>query len=238
MRKWAVLFLALLLFPLTFGYAETISWTPSPVWKDGSTVSAADAAKFTFYLRVWRGTDPKIAPTNETYLGETRNGLTTWGVSGDNTHIMKRANERITPPLVPGDNVIVSVSAAFNNGTIEQDSWTTDKPGGSIAYRIPGWVVVSAPTATLSASPASVTSGSCSTLSWSSTNATTASFNEGIGSVATTGTKSVCPTATTAYTLTVTGAGGTATKVTTVTVNIVVPPTPGCAPPSGITIKQ
>ena len=44
------------------------------------------------------------------------------------------------------------------------------------------------PTVTMSASPASITSGAASTLTWSSTNATTVSINQGIGAVALSGT--------------------------------------------------
>src|SRR5580765_5049691 len=73
-----------------------------------------------------------------------------------------------------------------------------------------------APTATLSAAPASITSGQSATLTWSTTNATTVSLNQGIGTVAASGTRSVSPTATTTYTLTATNSVGTATATATV----------------------
>jgi len=57
------------------------------------------------------------------------------------------------------------------------------------------------PTATLTANPTSIASGSSSTLSWSSTNASECSLNESIGTVATSGTRSVSPGSTTTYTL-------------------------------------
>jgi hypothetical protein len=231
--KFLILFL--LIAPLTIS-AETITLVPSPTWQDGTAVSATDAAKFTFYLRIWRGTDPKAVPASPFYFGETRNGETTWGVAGDNTYIMTQANKYITPVLVPGDNVIISVSAAFNDGTQELDSWTTFNPGLAQAYRIPGGVVIPVPAVTLTAAPASVVKGSCSTLSWSSTNATVASLDQGIGSVATTGTQSVCPTATTTYTLMAMGAGGTTIKTATVTVTTP-PAQPGCNAPASMTIK-
>jgi uncharacterized protein DUF4082/Big-like domain-containing protein/G8 domain-containing protein len=74
------------------------------------------------------------------------------------------------------------------------------------------------PTATFSASPTSIASGQSSTLSWSTTNATTVSINQGIGAVATSGTRSVSPTVTTTYTLTATNSAGSATATATVTV--------------------
>jgi hypothetical protein len=75
-----------------------------------------------------------------------------------------------------------------------------------------------APTASLTATPASISSGASSTLSWSTTNATTVSIDHGIGSVAASGSANTTPAATTTYTLTATGSGGSATATATVTV--------------------
>ena len=74
------------------------------------------------------------------------------------------------------------------------------------------------PTVTLSASPASITPGTASTLTWSSANATAVSINQGIGTVAASGTRSVSPAATTTYTVTATNAAGSVTASATVTV--------------------
>lgn len=68
------------------------------------------------------------------------------------------------------------------------------------------------------ATPSTIGPGGSSILSWSSTNATSCSINQGVGPVPTTGTKTVSPLATTEYTLTCTGLGGTATAKTIVTV--------------------
>lgn len=75
-----------------------------------------------------------------------------------------------------------------------------------------------APTASLSAEPASIKLNRCATLTWSSSNASGVSIDQGVGSVAPSGSKEVCPVKTTNYTLSVTGAGGTKTAATTVTV--------------------
>ena len=230
MRFLKVMVLGFLLLPLIVG-AETIRWVPAPTWNDNTAVSVADAAKFTFYLRIWRGTNPATVPPTAFFFGETRNGITTW-----TDNILTKANAYVTPPLVPGDNVIIAVSAALLDNGVERDSWDTQKPGGSIAYRIPGGVVVPAPTVTFSAAPTTVVKGTCSILSWSTTNATSTLLDQGTGSVATTGTKSVCPVVTTPYTLTAMGAGGTTIKVVIVTVTI--PAQPGCNAPSGITITN
>jgi hypothetical protein len=74
------------------------------------------------------------------------------------------------------------------------------------------------PTATLTASPTSITSGQSAILSWNTTNASSVAINQGIGTVGTSGTRSVTPTATTAYTLSASNATGTVTAQTTVTV--------------------
>ena len=75
-----------------------------------------------------------------------------------------------------------------------------------------------APAVSLSANPASIVEGNCSTLSWSSSNATAATIDQGIGTVNPNGSRQVCPKATTPYTLNATGEGGSKTAATTVTV--------------------
>ena len=70
-----------------------------------------------------------------------------------------------------------------------------------------------------SASPSTITVGESSTLSWSATDATSVTIDNGIGSVALTGTTAVNPTTTTTYTLTATNVAGSVTATTTVTVS-------------------
>lgn len=81
-----------------------------------------------------------------------------------------------------------------------------------------------APTCTLTANPASITVGSNSVLTFSSQNATTASVDNGVGAVPTSGTKTVSPVVTTLYTGTFVGAGGTTTCAINVTVTAAPPP--------------
>ncbi len=82
------------------------------------------------------------------------------------------------------------------------------------------------PSCTLTADPASITSGESSFLTWTSTNATSMSINQDIGTVTPVGggEVEVAPTATTTYTATVTGSGQT-TGGCSATVTI--PTTPG-----------
>jgi OOP family OmpA-OmpF porin len=83
-----------------------------------------------------------------------------------------------------------------------------------------------APTVSLSASPAAIPQGQCTTLAWSSTNASSASIDPGVGSVDLNGSRQICPGSTTGYMITATGAGGSQTAAATVTVN----PPPPAAP--------
>lgn len=76
-------------------------------------------------------------------------------------------------------------------------------------------------TGALSASPAAISVGGSSTLTWSSLNATGASISNGVGAVTPVagGTVIVTPAATTTYTLTLTGSGGPITRQATVVVS-------------------
>ncbi len=87
------------------------------------------------------------------------------------------------------------------------------------------------PTVTMTAEPSSIERGQSATLRWSSTDATSATINQGIGSVDTSGTRSVSPTSTTTYTITVQGAGGSASASATVNVRAPAPPPPPPPPP-------
>ena len=79
------------------------------------------------------------------------------------------------------------------------------------------------PTASLTASPATIGKGQSSTLTWQTTNATNVSIDV-IGAVQPRGRQQVSPTATTTYTLTAQGTGGTRTATARVTVNTAPPP--------------
>jgi len=80
-----------------------------------------------------------------------------------------------------------------------------------------------APSVSISAVPPSIDSGKCTDLRWTSANADSVSIDPGVGGVAGSGSKQVCPGSTTQYTITATGAGGTRTASTTVNVK---PPPP------------
>jgi peptidoglycan-associated lipoprotein len=85
------------------------------------------------------------------------------------------------------------------------------------------------PTAQISASPSSITAGEQVVLTWSTTNATSASI-DGIGDVPTSGLKTVTPPASTTYRLVAKGSGGTADAEVRVTVSS--PPPQVTQPPA------
>ncbi len=80
------------------------------------------------------------------------------------------------------------------------------------------------PAVSLSASPASIQQGQCTTLTWSSANASSTSIDQGVGSVDLSGTRQVCPATTTQYTIAARGEGGSQTASTMVTVTPLPPP--------------
>lgn len=89
------------------------------------------------------------------------------------------------------------------------------------------------PVVKFSANPAEIEPGKCSTLTWTVENVKTASIDQGVGAVAASGSKEVCPKETTQYLLTATGTGGTVYEEATVTVSAPAPPPPppAMAPP-------
>ena len=76
------------------------------------------------------------------------------------------------------------------------------------------------------AEPASIDRGQQSTLRWAVANATNISIDQGLGSVAATGTRTVFPSNSTTYTLTASSSAGSVTRSVTVTVSVPIPPPP------------
>jgi hypothetical protein len=113
---------------------------------------------------------------------------------------------------------------------------TCSGPGGSTVQSVTVAVVTApaAPTVSFTASPTTITSGSRSSLSWHSTAATSCSGSGAwSGSQPLSGIQSVGPlTSNSTYTLTCTGAGGSAAESVTVAVTAAsVPPTLSSSPP-------
>jgi YD repeat-containing protein len=114
------------------------------------------------------------------------------------------------------DDLYRLTRATYSDGTVIE--YTYDVAGNRHSViKIPP---AQAPTVSLSADPASIQSGASATLTWSSTNATACTIDQGIGTVTPpeNGSIQVSPTQTTTYKITTTGPGGSATANATVTV--------------------
>jgi peptidoglycan-associated lipoprotein len=81
------------------------------------------------------------------------------------------------------------------------------------------------PTVSLQASPTAVEKGDAATLSWTSTDATQLTIAPDVGTVPAEGQKSVTPSASTTYTITASGPGGSATASARITVATASTPT-------------
>ena len=140
-------------------------------------------------------------------------------------------------PAVAGWSGSVGVSGSQSSGVLTATTdftLTCSGASGSTGQTVTVTVLPPPPIVTLSASPTSIASGASSTLSWSATNATacTASANPAVagwtGSVGISGNQSSgVLTATTDFTLTCSGAAGSAGQ--TVTVTVLPPPPPPVA---------
>jgi carbohydrate binding protein with CBM4/9 domain len=114
---------------------------------------------------------------------------------------------------------------------------TATGPGGTVTKQVTVTVIQPGPSATFTASPTSIATGQSSTLSWTTSNATSVSIDNGLGAQPVNGSTSVSPSATTTYTLTASGSGGTVTRQATVTV-LPLPMITFNASPSSITTGQ
>ena len=94
------------------------------------------------------------------------------------------------------------------------------------------------PSITFSAEPSTIERGQSASLRWEVTGATEFSIDNSVGSVQSSGTRQVYPTATTTYTLTATGPGGTSTATATVNVTNPPPPPPPPAPAPKLSLAQ
>jgi len=179
--------------------------TTRPIWLDSLTVDPANSVEASVLAKAGArpvdrdAVDARIVNDVRNRSGRIIDSPTQvggWPTLATNTR-------PLTPPANPNAD-------ADGNGYTNLEEWlhgySRDVESGPL------------PSATLSVSPATITSGQSSTLTWSTTNASSVTIDQGIGSVGASGTRSVTPAATTTYTLTASNASGTTTKQTTVTV--------------------
>ena len=115
----------------------------------------------------------------------------------------------------------VNVNGSVSVSPIETTTYTITAtgPGGTATAHVTITVDdTSPPQVSINADPASITPGQSSTLTWTSINAQNAHIDNGIGVVTVNGSTTVSPTATTIYTITVTGPTGSNSAQTVVMV--------------------
>lgn len=114
--------------------------------------------------------------------------------------------------VAPGQTTTYTMTAVGTNGTVITCSTTL------VVVTVPP-PSQNPPTCTLSISPSGIRSGDSTTLTWNSTNATSFVIDQGVGSVSTSGSRTVFPGSSRTYVGTAYGPGGTATCSANVSIN-------------------
>ena len=163
----------------------------------------------------------RVDPTSFsfTYIGQTKY-LSVYYEAEYEINITNQCNYSTNNPavaiVIEGSLGRRLVKAQVNgNTTIIVEGW------GEIHYVPVSVAAPLPPNVSISAEPENINPGESSILSWTSTDANTATIDQGIGSVPVNGTITVSPTEITTYTITATGPYGTDTAGVTVTM----PPT-------------
>ena len=123
----------------------------------------------------------------------------------------------LTLPICLGGGVEFLFTVTFSGNTV---SGTLNDTFGDVGSFMAAKSASGAPPVINSfvASPSAIVAGQPATLSWSVSNATAVSIDNGIGSQPVSGSVTVSPAQTTVYTLTATGPSGSVSAQTTVTV--------------------
>ncbi|MCI5208646.1 MAG: hypothetical protein D3910_07595, partial [Candidatus Electrothrix sp. ATG2] len=121
----------------------------------------------------------------------------------------------ITPDL--GGTLPLTGSETVYPETTTTYTVTATNANGTATDSVTITVIPPSPTITLTATPTDIMAGETAVLSWSTTDADSVSFNQGINGVPLQGTLTVSPTETNTYIATATGQGGTTSKSVTVT---------------------
>ncbi len=237
------------------GEAYTISWNGTPSTGttfrvNGVVVAPTDSATYSFRAvnntekYTMTGTNSGGTCTDEVTVTKKAPEIRTCDVRASATSIATGgsitltwatqgfSDIKINGVAVTGANGTKTYTNIQANTTYTLTAKTADGTGNCTATVTVICVppVVLPPSCVITANPYTITAGGSSNLSWTSQNAVSASLNQSIGSVAVNGTRSVSPSNTTTYTMTVTNSAGvTATCARAITVTPVVVPAPTCA---------
>jgi outer membrane protein OmpA-like peptidoglycan-associated protein len=114
--------------------------------------------------------------------------------------------------VCPAETTQYMMTATGTGGTAYEEATVT------VAPKVIPPPPASATTASISATPAYVYAGQCTTLTWSTQNATDVTIDPEVGKVGPSGSKQVCPKENTQYTISASNAGGSNKASTTVPV--------------------
>jgi PKD repeat protein len=220
---------------ITTGQSSTLSWTSANATSitidngvgsqplSGSTsVSPASTITYTLTATGPGGTTTKTATVT------VSNPPPTATFSASPTTINAGQSSTLTWTTTNATTVSIDNgvgSKPVNGSTSVSPSGTTTYtltatgPGGPITKTATVTVNQPPPTINFTAQPSTIASGQTSSLIWNTTNATTVTISNGVGSQPTSGSISVSPTVTTTYILTAIGPGGSLTSQATVTIS-------------------
>jgi hypothetical protein len=143
-------------------------------------------------------------------------------IAAGNSSTLTWSSTNAVSATLNGSAVAVNGSQSLTPSSTTTYTFVATAADKSTATSTATVTVVPAPTASISASPTSISSGGSSTLTWSSTNAVSATLNG--AAVAVNGSQSVSPTTTTTYTVVATGSTGK-TGLSSATVTVTGTPT-------------
>ncbi|MGA3045047.1 MAG: hypothetical protein ABSD67_00365 [Terracidiphilus sp.] len=197
------------------------STTVSPTVETTYTLSAMNAAGSIAATVTVNVAVPVSAPTITSFTA-----IPTSINSGSSSTLSWVTNGATSIAITPGAFTSTSASGSTTVSPTATTTYTltATNAGGSTTATATVTVTVpmNAPTiSSFTASPASINSGSSSTLSWVTTGATSIAITPGaFTSTSASSSTTVSPTATTTYTLTATNAAGSVTATATVTVTV------------------
>ena len=157
------------------------------------------------------GTLPTVSlSANPSVISRGESATLTWNASNA---VSAEIDQGIGAVALSGSRQVSPTATTRYAITVTDSSSRTASAAVTVTVREP------LPTVRLSANPSVIRRGELATLTWSATNAVSAEIDQGIGTVALSGSRQVSPTATTPYTITVTDSNSrTARAAATVTV--------------------
>ncbi len=185
----------------SYGFRLTVTDTVTNLTGTASTSvttqKALGVARFT-------ATPSQIAAGQSSVLQWNITNATSVSISGVGTGLAPQGNATVTPAQTTTYNLTA-----------------TGQGGQNLTASVTVTVGASKPAIIrFGASPAHISQGQSSLLSWTTTGAKTVTISNGVGNVTTNGSQNVTPATTTTYTLTATGADGTTTVTAAVTVTV------------------